>query len=639
MADDIGSDVSAQLPTVSGPTPVGDSDATVTMAAADEEPQGGPETALTCDPESPVWGSPDVPDLGPPAQGADPIIADSEPRSNRPDIAQRARRSAALRKRLVRWRSTALGLGLAAMTVVVLERDGVSADFGNTLQIMGFDPDRAGLLASLLLGGVAAAVVAIVGGRLAVAIGAGTVVVLATFYPVFRHETGAALHASGPEGTFDPVGWGLSALTLLTVSLIVGWAAAVLARDVNARLTKLGSEIREALVERQRAPRASLRVAGALVVVAALGIGAPIFGDMVNFDPDAHMRQGAPQAVALFGGGQSNANAGADAAAAGSSLFPPGASTLAQTGDLVPGPFAGSYVSEGALSTARPWAAHRPVGGGRIVSTTLPAPWIDGLSNVATVDVYLPPGYDQTSVRYPVVYEPHQPLWAWEQSIHVTALLDNLIRTGVFPPEIVVFVGQSGGPFPDSECADSYDGREWFDRYLATDVPQYLDATYRTIPTTSARSLLGFSAGGYCAAAALTHHPDVFGTALVFSGYFEAGITTSTTPTAGRPFNDDPSREAKVSPISVVPRLSAAQRSEMFFTFSADPTNRFYANEVSSFSGVLTANRVPFAVLPTPFGHSWAAVREQFPAMLGLLAARQVHLGVFQEPVGRVSEP
>ena len=105
------------------------------------------------------------------------------------------------------------------------------------------------------------------------------------------------------------------------------------------------------------------------------------------------------------------------------------------------------------------------------MSVNLPAPWVDGLRDYATIDIYLPPGYDSGSQRYPVMYEPHQPLWAWEQGMRVTALLDTLIRNGDFPPQIVVFVGQFGGPYADSECADSFDGREWFDRYLAEDVP------------------------------------------------------------------------------------------------------------------------------------------------------------------------
>jgi len=344
---------------------------------------------------------------------------------------------------------------------------------------------------------------------------------------------------------------------------------------------------------------------------------------MLNFDPDVHMIKGGPAAVALFGGPDQGANPAPNVLAASPGAVP------GIPADLVTGPVAGSYVTAGSLSSARPWSAHPPAGGGRTYSVNLPAPWTGGLTNHATIDIYLPPGYDSGTARYPVIYEPHQPLWAWEQGLHISAVLDNLIRTGSIPPEIVVFIGQYGGPYADSECADSWDGKEWFDRFLGSTVPAWADAHLRTIPTAAARSLLGFSAGGYCAAAAITHHPDVFGSALIFSGYFVAGISSSTTPTAGRPFNDNPALEARVSPVKLVPGIPGPLRARMFLTLSADPANHFYGTQLTTFARVLDANGVAMAILPSPLGHSWTGVREQLPEVLEMLAARQARLGVF----------
>ena len=67
----------------------------------------------------------------------------------------------------------------------------------------------------------------------------------------------------------------------------------------------------------------------------------------------------------------------------------------------------------------------------------------------------------------------------------------------------------------------------------------------------------------------------------------------------------------------------------IFLAFSADLASRFYADQITEFAGVLNAAGVPFAILPTPLGHSWAAVREQLPGVLAMIAARQVELGVF----------
>ena len=553
-------------------------------------------------------------------------------------------RAAALRALVREWRSTGLGIVLAAAVVAGLARVGFIDDYNNTLQVMGFDPDRASLITALIVGAIVAITVAIVGGRRWVAMVAGAAASLIAVYPVFREETRSAIHAHGADGTFDLVGWLLTSVTLALFALIVSWAASTLGADVLSRMRVVRRALGD-LAARRNFRWAASRAAAAIGIVVLVGLTLPIFGDMMNFEPDAHMRTGGQPLVGLFGGTSDGSTPTPGPTAVGSAAPSPG---LAATGggrrgpayadpsgplvipaDLVPGPVAGSFVTPNALATGRPWAAQVPTGGGRTVSVRLPAPWTGGLQDYSTIDIYLPPGYDAGTQRYPVIYEPHQPLWAWEQGMHVTSLLDEVIRSGAVPPEIVVFIGQYGGPYADSECANSFDGREWFDRYLGVTVPAYLDANYRTIPTAAARSLLGFSSGGYCAAAAITHHPDVFSTAMIFSGYFRAGIKTSTTPTAGRPFNNDPTIEASVSPINVLPQIAPGLRSKLFMTFSADPANHFYGDQITEFAKVADGSGVAIGILPTPLGHSWAAVREQLPGVLAILAARQVQLGVF----------
>ncbi len=530
-----------------------------------------------------------------------------------------------LRRIVVSERSTVVGVAVAAVAVALLYVSGSMADTENTLQVMGFDPDRAALIGALTAGAVASAIVSVAGGRFIFATLTAAAAVGAGFWKTFRHESGTALKSKPPDGVFDPLGWTLTVVTLVVAALIVGWAAAVLGADVRRAIRAVAAAAASLVRDPTGRRRALPRVGAAILVVILLAVALPIFGDMMNFAPDVHMRRDAPAQVGLFVPGS------ATGSAAGASSGPAStrASVLVPPADLVPGPVPGSLVTAGALSTARPWAANPPTGGGRVYSVALPAPWVGGLTKHATIDIYLPPGYDKSTARYPVIYEPHQPAWAWQQGMHFTSILDDLIRTGAMPPEIVVFVDQYGGPYADSQCADSYDGKEWFDRYLGQIVPAWVDANLRTIPTRAARALLGFSTGGYCAAAALTHHPDVFGSAIIFSGYFVSGIRTSTTPTAYRPFNNNPVLEAKMSPINIIPNLPAAVRSSMFVAFSADPGNTFYGAQITAFAKVLDANGVSVAILPTPLGHSWAAVREGVPAVLSMLAARQVTLGVF----------
>ena len=61
----------------------------------------------------------------------------------------------------------------------------------------------------------------------------------------------------------------------------------------------------------------------------------------------------------------------------------------------------------------------------------------------------------------------------------------------------------------------------------------------------------------------------------------------------------------------------------------ADPTNGLYGTQIEKFAAVLRAAGIALAILPTPLGHSWDAVRQLVPTMLELVAGRMVNLGVF----------
>jgi S-formylglutathione hydrolase FrmB len=297
--------------------------------------------------------------------------------------------------------------------------------------------------------------------------------------------------------------------------------------------------------------------------------------------------------------------------------------------DLVAGPLPGSLVTPQAVSSARPWYASRPAGYGRILTIGLPAPWIGGDRSIATVDVYLPPGYDAGTGRYPVVYEAPQSIRTWETGFGFSGVLDSLITSGAIPPMIFVFSLSYGGPYADSECANSVDGREWFDRFMSSTVVRWVDQHLRTISSSAARATLGFSQGGYCAAELVANHSGIFGSAMSFSGYFVAGIHSGTTPDAWRPFDDDPAVEYRISPMTVVPRIPASRRTGLFFVMASDAAQGFYGPQLKQFAGVLDGAGVPMAIIPTALGHSWEAARTLVPTMLELVAGRMVSLGVF----------
>jgi len=73
----------------------------------------------------------------------------------------------------------------------------------------------------------------------------------------------------------------------------------------------------------------------------------------------------------------------------------------------------------------------------------------------------------------------------------------------------------------DSECVDS--PRLRVESYFISDVIPTVDRTLRTVPSVSARGVLGNSAGGYCALDLGLRHPELFSAV--------AGLSPLTRPT------------------------------------------------------------------------------------------------------------
>lgn len=126
-----------------------------------------------------------------------------------------------------------------------------------------------------------------------------------------------------------------------------------------------------------------------------------------------------------------------------------------------------------------------------------------------TYNVYLPEGYDGSSLEYPVIYLLHGANGtesSWDEGIGV---LDELIQAGEIPPIIAVA--------PASGYSWWVDTLEPFETAVVQDLVPHIDATYRTIAEREGRAVAGFSMGGYGALRYALAHPEVFGAATVLS--------------------------------------------------------------------------------------------------------------------------
>jgi enterochelin esterase-like enzyme len=124
-------------------------------------------------------------------------------------------------------------------------------------------------------------------------------------------------------------------------------------------------------------------------------------------------------------------------------------------------------------------------------------------------NVFLPPGYNEGTRRYPVLYMLHGvagDATEW-QSIGLLEGADRMIQDGEIEPMMIVL--PNGGA---NYWVNHADGARWGD-YLVSDVVNSVDREYRTITDRSSRAVGGLSMGGEGALRMAMLNPDVFGVA------------------------------------------------------------------------------------------------------------------------------
>ena len=221
-------------------------------------------------------------------------------------------------------------------------------------------------------------------------------------------------------------------------------------------------------------------------------------------------------------------------------------------------------------------------------------------------EVYLPDGYDTSSLRYPVVYFLHG-LPAGSKAFQLFGWLDRAIDHTASPAILVVPQAASG-----SNTDPEYLGR--WETAIAGDVPRAVDARYRTIASRAGRAIIGVSAGGYGAMHLALAHLSEFAAVESWSGYFHP-----TDPTGA--FSLDLGSAAKNAAANVhrqftkiEARLDALPLYIAFYIGRQDQTGSFVA-ENEQLNHELSAAGVAHDFRLDPGGHQqslWSAEATQW---------------------------
>jgi enterochelin esterase family protein len=142
------------------------------------------------------------------------------------------------------------------------------------------------------------------------------------------------------------------------------------------------------------------------------------------------------------------------------------------------------------------------------------------LNRTERMVVYLPPGYQKSTAKYPVLYLVHgsgDVPESWTNAGHANFILDNLIADGKAKPMIVVMPAGHAVPFGAGRGGTGPNNNDLFESYLIKEVIPAAESTYRVAPGAANRALAGLSMGGGHTIYTGFKHADMFSALGIFS--------------------------------------------------------------------------------------------------------------------------
>lgn len=126
--------------------------------------------------------------------------------------------------------------------------------------------------------------------------------------------------------------------------------------------------------------------------------------------------------------------------------------------------------------------------------------------------VWLPPSYDTSKKRYPVIQYVHNYGWTAKQMHEVEHIGDTFLRAlerGQTNEFIFVVGDYRATHTPGTFCGNNTVVGKWWD-HIADELVPAIDNRYRTIAKPASRGITGDFIGGYCAIRVAIERPGVF---------------------------------------------------------------------------------------------------------------------------------
>jgi enterochelin esterase family protein len=210
--------------------------------------------------------------------------------------------------------------------------------------------------------------------------------------------------------------------------------------------------------------------------------------------------------------------------------------------------------------------------------------------------VYTPPGYEQSTSRYPLLYLLHgsgSDETSWTRNGKAEVILDNLLADGKLKPVVVVmpfgFAAQRAPGTGRGDAAENKMQREGFLKDFLEDVMPLVDSKYRVFADRDHRAIAGLSLGGAQALAIGLSHLELFSRVAAFSPAMGASNNPAT---GGVDFE-------------LVLADTARINSQLKFLWVSCGTEDTLFNSIADFSGQLAKHKIEHIYRITGGAHAY----------------------------------
>lgn len=448
------------------------------------------------------------------------------------------------------WPGTVLGL--VCVAVLITETTHFWRQFASFLQGLDFDPGRVALIQAWLAGVLLAAGGALATGRPWLsAVTAGFFVGLTYVLPLGVHLTHDVPELFGVREQTRPSAIYYNLAVALAIAFLAAIPAAATGDLLRRGAARMAALVRDFWKTRRLLPGQPLSLLNAAILISSL---------------------------------------------LGSLSLAPGVDSLLRFG-----PEHGVYRPPPARNLEGPdHLTERVPSAGQVLSRTYHS---EAMGEERRYLIYLPPSYGLKAAlrrHYPVVYllhgDPSSP-GEWV-ALGAPQLFDAGTARGVLPESILVMPDGNGRVTAATQWANRRDGRDRIEDSLL-ELVSLVDHENRTLVDRRYRVIAGLSSGAFGAANIAARHPDLFGVAMSFSGYFVA---------PGPVFGDNTAYIRANSPYFLVQDQPQA-RSVYYVLVVGAGDSATYRSGTQAFADVLTSLRVGHNLHFLPGGHGgqvWA---------------------------------